>query len=330
VPFIAAALQGNTTQIPPTRPFIEATQPLETFPTVQPIDTVDVEFPTVEPIPTSPPLETPTPENALANVLWSVGSEGTEPGQFNDARYMAVDGAGNVYIGEHQQGSRIQIFDSNGTFVTEWQIESDAYLTDLAAKSDGTLYVLMTRDIYVYEGSTGQLLDTYQLSDSVDALTVTGNDELYAVTGSNIVRFDESGQPTIVVNNYTDLFNAAFIPGDVAVDEAGNIYLSGSGVNNILKFSPDGDLTYIGEAGSGPDQLQTAPEAIATDGQGRIYASNFNGIQIYETEGDYVGNIRVEGFVFSLVFRNNDGQLELFALDRNANKLIKYEITEAN
>ena len=51
--------------------------------------------------------------------LLSWGSRGTAPGQFNIAHTMATDAQGNVYVGD-RGNRRIQVFDGNGTFKTQF------------------------------------------------------------------------------------------------------------------------------------------------------------------------------------------------------------------
>jgi DNA-binding beta-propeller fold protein YncE len=49
----------------------------------------------------------------------SWGSRGNGPGQFGAARAIAVDAQGNVYVAD-STNKRIQVFDNNGTFKTEF------------------------------------------------------------------------------------------------------------------------------------------------------------------------------------------------------------------
>src|SRR5437764_7229421 len=49
----------------------------------------------------------------------SWGSRGTEPGQFNLPHTIAVDSQNNVYVGD-RENKRIQVFDSEGTFKTQY------------------------------------------------------------------------------------------------------------------------------------------------------------------------------------------------------------------
>ena len=47
------------------------------------------------------------------------GGEGDDPGEFNSPLGIATDADGNVYVGD-TGNTRIQKFDSNGNFITDW------------------------------------------------------------------------------------------------------------------------------------------------------------------------------------------------------------------
>src|SRR2546430_890675 len=66
---------------------------------------------------------TDDPANSFASVVLKFGSEGIGPGMMTDARSIAVDGKGNIYVGEYS-GGRIQVFDSSGNFITQWMVDS--------------------------------------------------------------------------------------------------------------------------------------------------------------------------------------------------------------
>jgi hypothetical protein len=51
--------------------------------------------------------------------LKSWGSKGSGPGQFDLVHTIAVDAEGNVYVGD-RSNKRIQVFDNNGTFKTQY------------------------------------------------------------------------------------------------------------------------------------------------------------------------------------------------------------------
>ena len=52
-------------------------------------------------------------------LLFSWGGPGTDPGQFNISHNVATDKDGWVYVAD-RENQRIQIFDSNGKFETQW------------------------------------------------------------------------------------------------------------------------------------------------------------------------------------------------------------------
>jgi 6-bladed beta-propeller protein len=51
--------------------------------------------------------------------LKSWGSRGTEPGQFNIPHAIAIDAQNNIYVGD-RENKRIQVFDVEGTFKTQY------------------------------------------------------------------------------------------------------------------------------------------------------------------------------------------------------------------
>jgi NHL repeat len=57
--------------------------------------------------------------NSKGVFIKSWGSKGTGPGQFGAARAIAVDAQGNVYVAD-STNKRIQVFDNNGTFKTQY------------------------------------------------------------------------------------------------------------------------------------------------------------------------------------------------------------------
>ncbi len=73
------------------------------------------------------------------SVLTAWGSFGSGPGQFSTPHAIAVDPAGDVYVGD---GSRIQKFDSNGTYLGTLQSPLVDTPLGLATDASGDLYVV--------------------------------------------------------------------------------------------------------------------------------------------------------------------------------------------
>ena len=93
----------------------------------------------------------------FARLVLKFGDEGIGPGMFKDARSIAVDASGKIYVGEYT-GGRIQVFDPDGKFLTQWTVDPKMPLRGLAADRKGTVYVVQAGKITRHDGETGKLL----------------------------------------------------------------------------------------------------------------------------------------------------------------------------
>ena len=266
---------------------------------------------------TNPP--TKANKNNFATVLLDFGSEGIGPGMFTDARSIAVDGADRIYVGEYS-GGRIQVFDADGKFVTQWTIgDRKTILRGLAADRKGTVYVVRGGTIERYRGETGEKLGQLAYERSgFDDVTTTADGGLVAAWQSNrddIVTFDANGK---LIKTIPAAISSA--SGDseldtrVAADGVGNIYALGRFNNAIFKFTRDGKFaTRFGGDGDQPGQFR-APYSIAVDGYGRIYVGDMKGIQVFDGNGRYLALIELKSVAFGMVFNDKN---ELFVAARD-------------
>ena len=277
---------------------------------------------------TTTPFGGPAKENtnSFATELLTFGSEGIGPGMFTDARSIAVDGSGRIYVGEYT-GGRIQVFDPDGKFVNQWSIgDRKTILRGLAADRKGTVYAVHGGGISRYNGETGEKLGqlSYERSGFDDA-TATADGGLVAAWHSNrddIVVFDSNGA---VVRTIPEAISGA--SGDselsmrVAADGSGNIYALGRFNNAVFKFGRDGK--FINRFGGGGDQSGQfrAPYSIAIDGHGRIYVGDIKGIQVFDANGRFLNLIEQKGMAFGMVF---DDKNELFVIARD--RVVKYSL----
>lgn len=283
---------------------------------------------------TQPPTTTPgggkisakENTNSFANVLFEFGSEGIGPGMFTDARSIAVDGAGRIYVGEYT-GGRIQVFDPEGKFVSQWSIgDRKTLLRGLAADRKGTVYAVHGGGVVRYQGETGEKLGElpYERSgfDDVSAGADGGIVAAWYSNRDDIVTFDANGKH---VRTIPEAISGA--SGDselstrVAVDGNGTIYALGRFNNAVFKFGRDGKYNNrFGSSGDQPGQFRAA-YSIAVDGYGRVYVGDMKGIQVFDHEGRYLTLIKLTGVAFGMVFNDKN---ELFVVARN--RVAKYEV----
>jgi streptogramin lyase len=271
------------------------------------------------PVPSFPGIKPQPPtDSGFAKVVLKFGSEGIGPGTFTDARSIAVDEAGHIYVGEYS-GGRIQVFDAGGKFLTQWMVDPKMPLRQLAADRKGTVYVVQKGDISLYEGSTGKPLGKLQRAESSgnydDVVTTLGGGMVAVNRGEDIVSLDERGAVVRIIKaSISEQSGDSELGTRVAVDGLGNTYALGTFNEAVFKFGPNGKyITRFGGKGSEPGQFR-APHSIAVDGQGRIYVGDIKGIQVFDADGRYLDLFKLErDLPFGMVFNDRN---ELFVAAR--------------
>ena len=147
-------------------------------------------------------------------------------------------------------------------------------------------------------------------------LRIDSNDNIWTVDkGSNmVVRMDPSGRVVWVFGRKTESVSEAARPfehvdtprppqdgrfrepTDVAVDSAGNIYITDGYINSrVAKYDYNGDwVKSWGEPGTGPGQFRL-PHSIAIDKADNVYVGDRSNarIQVFDTDGNYLREFRV-------------------------------------
>jgi DNA-binding beta-propeller fold protein YncE len=243
-----------------------------------------------------------------ATTIPSFGGEGIGPGRFTDARSIGVDGDGRIYVGEYQ-GGRVQVFDAEGDFLTQWHADRDRPLRGLAVGRDGTVFLVQGGTIQRFQGETGEVLQPvdHPAGDGFDDVAMTADGGLvafwYAAGQDNLVTFGRTGEVELTIPA------AASGPAEeseldlrVASDGEGNLYGLGTFTQSVFVYSPQGRfLNRVGSSGDETGQLR-APSSIAVDDQGRIYVGDVDGVEVFHRDGRHLGTIDVEGFPFGLTF----------------------------
>ena len=279
------------------------------------------------PLPKGAPGKPPAAPGFASTVL-EFGSEGIGPGMFTDARSIAVDGEGRIYVAEYM-GGRVQVFDPSGKFLTQWMADTKMPLRGMAADRRGTVYIAQRGLIHRYEGETGKPLGELSFPEGwgFDDVATAADGGLVAAWYKNrddIVRFDASGRVTKVFREaISGQTERSELDTRVAVDGLGNVYALGSFNNAVLKFTPEGKfVNKFGGAGEQPGQFR-APQAIAVDGRGRVYVSDIQGIQVFDSDGRYITAFKTPGSASGMVFNDRN---ELFIAART--RVLKCAINE--
>jgi DNA-directed RNA polymerase subunit RPC12/RpoP len=260
----------------------------------------------------------------------SFGGEGSGPGQFQDVRAIGVNPVtGQIYAANYADG-RVQVFDAEGKFVTQWIIpeenKAEPYFDDMAVARDGTIYIPVHGKIYRFDAS-GQPLGVIaheqigfdNLDIALDGSLVAianGEDVVWLTAEGEIVRSLEAAISTVSDDSELDT--------KIAVDGLGNIYLLGTFNYGVFIFDSNGK--FINRVGGKGDELGQfrAPYALEVDGRGRIYVSDYDGIEIFSNDGRFLDVIKVGSFAYGFAL---DDQGRLY-ITTNQQKINRYRIPE--
>jgi DNA-directed RNA polymerase subunit RPC12/RpoP len=278
----------------------------------------------------APPAAEPAGPPAFAEPVLRFGSEGTGAGRFEDARSVATDGAGRIYVAEYT-GGRVQVFDSAGTFLTQWMADTRMPLLDLEANRDGTVYVVQSGRIRRYEGATGRALGEVRRPGgaSFDDVALALDGTLWTVSGMHqVMHLGADGRVRRTINTREAIDEDA-APVRVAVAGTGDVYVMDRWTGEIYHLDANGRFrdrfggrSKPGEAGGSG---MSAPQDLAIDGRGRVFVSDMmGGIHVFDADGRFVEEIANDVNAFGITFDDRD---QLFASNRNDHEVVRFRLT---
>jgi len=268
--------------------------------------------------------------NGYANVALEFGSEGIGAGQFKDARSIAVDGEGRIYTAEYI-GGRLQVFDAQGKFLTQWMVDPKRALSGMAADRQGTVYIVQGGIITRYKGATGERLGELEsrgpgFNQNYSSVFVALDGSLYAIAANyNIVHIGTDGRIKTIIDAREKTGEQLNLDG-LAVSGSGHIYVIARSEESVFKFGPDGKfINRFGGEGTGAGQLRS-PDGIGVDGQGRVYVCDVGrGIQVFDSNGRFLDSFAPGEVIFEIAINDRN---EIFASQRNQHKIVKYVLVK--
>jgi sugar lactone lactonase YvrE len=227
---------------------------------------------------------------------------------------LASDSAGNLYIAD-TGNHRIRKISTDGTITTvggtgqggccfsgDGGPANRAQLASpvgVAVAPDGSFYIADTYNNRLRKVSAGGTISTV-LGDggaslnTPAGLALDGAGNLYmAVAGSQVVlKVAVDGKVTTVAGNSSAGFSGDGGPAtsaqlnwpkDVALDNAGNLYVADTGNNRVRKIAPDGTISTVagngnyvlsGDGGRATDATLQEPSGVTVDGAGNLYIAD--------------------------------------------------------
>jgi DNA-directed RNA polymerase subunit RPC12/RpoP len=275
-------------------------------------------------------LASPTP--AFAAVTLEFGGKGAGAGKFEDARYIAVDGDGNVFVAEYG-APRIAKFDQAGKFLMQIDIPGDPkrHTGGMVADYAGHLWVTYDEKLLEFDAATGKVLKTIEdkfPAPGYEALAVDSSNHLYSVpfAQDTLTVLDGDGQRLDTYEQLVANVDDNLSTGDlqIAVSGRGTLYVTGVFMYEVLVFDSNGKFKdRFGSKGDGPGQF-TSTGALAVDGRGRLFVEDFGGIQVFTASGDFVNRIDWDYTRGSIMGLTIDRQDNLWVVT-NQGKVFKLE-----
>ena len=194
--------------------------------------------------------------------LQSIGTPGSEEGQFNKPRGVAVDENGDIFVAD-SKNYRIQKFTMDGKFLKAIG-SGDTQFKDLR----GLAFNAFNSKLYVIDGNHIIVLER----------------DLSFV--SSFGKFGLKSKEHAVFNK----------PVDIACDNSGQLYVTDFYNGRIVILTPEGELLKVIEKSSMRKGL-TNPTGVAVDSDGflyynRMYYNSQNRIIIVTSEGNLVNELK--------------------------------------
>jgi RHS repeat-associated protein len=212
------------------------------------------------------------------------GEKGSGSGQLNTPRALAARVNGEVWVVD-TENSRLEVFSAAGAFLASYGSHGGG-AGQLSAAA-GIAINPTTGDVYVAD-SGNERVDEYSSAGTFIRAwgwgVSNGEAKLETCTTSC-----EAGQSGSGEGQFTT-------PTGIAIDTAGNVYVTDSGNDRIEKFSAEGAyLAQYGSAGSGIEQFKDPTGITYDDGDLYVIDSENDRVEQLTEAGEYVAQWGSQG-----------------------------------
>jgi len=306
---IVVMLVGCSNAISPTptpSPTLAPTPSLIATPSTTPSPTP---VPTPTPTPTLAPTPTlsPTPTPSLVTQAWVARYNGPVGGA-DWAYALTVDGSGNVYVTGKSYGGN----NATGYYNYDYSYATMKYDTAgnqlWVARYDGpalddnvaqAIAVDAQGNVYV----TGKSYNGKHITNPAETPSSTANDYYSYAT----VKYDSSGNQLWAVR-YDGPGQVDNIAQAIAVDSAGDVYVTGSSGGNYttIKYDKDGGQLWVASYGN---------STVSTDGAVAIGLDSSGNVYVTGTSQGNIATIKYDSKGKQLWVATYDGEAKAMALD---------------
>ncbi len=200
--------------------------------------------------------------------------------EFEEYAHIAFDTAGNLYVPD-QANDRVRKISPGGTITTFAGNGITGFSGSGVPATQASLF--SPKAVAVDAAGSVYIVD----QDNSRVRKVTPDGLITTIAGNGIDDFTGNGGPATQA--------ALNAPGGIAVDAAGNIYISDTFNSLVRKVSPggiittyagDGDFDFVGDGGRAVFAALDFPAGLAVDAAGNLYIADQNNGRVRKVSPD--------------------------------------------